>query len=1118
MALQFIFGGSGSGKSHYLYNRIIQEAGENLALNYVVLVPEQFTMQTQKDLVLKHDKKGIMNIDVLSFGRLAYRIFEETGKGNMPVLDDEGKNLILRKLAGNVDCRLRVLKGNMKRFGYISEVKSVLSEFDQYDIGTEELERVMDRAGKNTYLYYKLQDMKTIYEEFRAYLRDRYITKEELLDVLCRIAPESALLRKSVIVLDGFTGFTPVQNRLLAQLMKLCVDVAVTVTIDEEDPYRYAGPCQMFGMSKQTVMSLTKLAKERRVEQKDPVDLRKRPYYRFRECRALGFLEENLFRYSGRQYQKEQTAIEVFEAANPREEAIAAAAEVRRLIRKEGLRYREIGVIVTDLNGYGDYLEQAFDRFGIPAFMDYKRSILLNSFVEYVRSILAMAEENFTYDSVFRFLRAGYGPFSDDEVSGLENYCLAFGIRGYKKWQERWLRRDKGMTEEELSEINHLRVTFVEFADELVFVLKQRKKTVRDITEALYRFLERERLQQTLKNQEEVFAANGELALAKEYAQVYGVVIGLFDKFVELLGDEQVGLAEYRELLDAGLNEAKIGVIPPGLDQVIAGDVERTRLKDIKALLVLGLNDTLLPGALIKKGILSERDREKFEEEELKLTPGGREQAYIQKFYLYLNLTKPEEKLSLFYSKSGADGKALRPAYLIGEMKKLFPKLPVTDVTRRRPADKEITPQTALKELIEGLRMQSDAVGSAWMELYNWYKKNPEWEEKMESLLDAGFYSYQPERISEMAAKLVYGDNFQNSISRMERFSACAFSHFLTYGLRLKERSEYEFRALDLGNVFHAAIERYSRKAEHEGGWIGLEETRREELVKQSVEEAAADYGNSILYSSARNEYMLVRLTRLLDRTVWALTDQLKKGDFVPEAYELNFGSGKIDRLDVCADEDEVYVKVLDYKTGQTGFDVSALYHGLQLQLMVYMNAAMEHIKEKYPKHNVIPAGVFYYRMKDPLVGKAKEQERMKQMLKELRPDGIVNLENESLSHLDHSFTGESTAVPVKLNRDGSISKTSRAVSHEDFYAMLSFAEQKNRSIREEIRQGEVGIAPYRQGTKSGCDYCVYQHICGFDVRLSGYRYRDISRLSGGEAVERMKWETERKKEERHGD
>lgn len=1118
MALQFIFGGSGSGKSHYLYEKIIQEAGENPALNYMVLVPEQFTMQTQKDLVLKHDKKGIMNIDVLSFGRLAYRIFEETGKGDTPVLDDEGKNLILRKLAGNIEPRLKILKGNMKRFGYISEVKSVLSEFDQYDIGAEELERVMERAGKDSYLYYKLQDVKVIHEEFRAYLRDRYITKEELLDVLCRIAPESALLRKSVLVLDGFTGFTPVQNRLLAQLMKLCIDVVITVTIDEkEDPYTYAGPCQIFGMSKHTVSSLTKLARECKVEQKNPIDLRKRPYYRFQRCEALGFLEENLFRYSRKQYRKEQTSAAVFEAANPREEAMAAAARVRRLVRTEGLRYREIGVIVTDLNGYGDYLEQAFARFEIPVFMDYKRSILLNSFVEYVRSILAMAEENFSYDSVFRFLRSGYGPFSDDEISELENYCLALGIRGYKKWQERWIRRDKDMTEEKLAGVNHLRVEFIELVDELIFVLKQRKKTVRDITEALYHFLEREGLQQALKHQEELFAAKGELALAREYAQVYGAVISLFDKFVELLGDEPVGLAEYRELLDAGLNEAKIGVIPPGLDQVIAGDVERTRLKDIKALLVLGLNDTLLPGALIKKGILSERDREKFEAEELKLTPGGREQAYIQKFYLYLNLTKPEEKLYLFYSKSGSDGSALRPSYLISEMKKLFPGLPVTDETKARTVEKELTPQTGVKELIQGLRMRSDTVGSAWMELYNWYKRNPEWAGKIEGLLDAGFYSYQPKRISEMAARLVYGEHFQNSISRMERFSACAFSHFLTYGLRLKERSEYEFQALDLGNVFHGAIEKYSVKAEREGGWTNVDEVRRKELVQESVEEAVTDYGNSVLYSSARNEYMFVRLTRLLDRTVWALTDQLSKGDFVPEAYELNFGSGKIDRLDVCEDGDEVYVKVLDYKTGQTGFDVSALYHGLQLQLMVYMNAAMENIREKHPTQNVIPAGVFYYRMKDPLVGKAEEKERTLQILKELRPDGIVNLEMESLSHLDHELTGESTAIPVKLNRDGSIAKTSKAVGQKDFHTMLAFAEQKTRFLREVIRQGEVGIQPYRQGTRSGCDFCAYRHICGFDVRLSGYGYKDILKLSSEEALERMRQETEGKKEGEHG-
>lgn len=1106
MALQFIFGGSGSGKSHYLYEKIKKEAGENPALNYMVLVPEQFTMQTQKDLVLMHEKKGIMNIDVLSFGRLAYRIFEETGKGNTPVLDDEGKNLIIRKIAGNVEPKLKVLKGNMKRLGYISEVKSVLSEFDQYDIGSKEIDQVMEKTGEESYFYYKLQDIKIIYEGFREYLKNRYITKEELLDVLCRIVPESGILKRSVVVLDGFTGFTPVQNRLLAELMKACRDVVITVTIDKrEDPYTYAHPWQMFGMSKHTVATLTRIAKECRVEQKEPVWMDQRPYYRFRDSRALGFLEENLFRYSGRQYEGKQEAVAISVAANPREEAYVAAARVRKLVRTEGFRYREIGVIVTDLNGYGDYLEQAFSRYEIPIFMDYKRSILLNSFVEYVRSILAMVEQNFTYDSVFRFLRAGYGPFSEEETDELENYCLALGIRGYKKWQQRWIRREQDMTEEELERVNHLRVALVELVDGLVFVLKQKKKTVRDITEALYRFLEQGKLQQVLKQQEEDFASKGELALAKEYAQVYGVVIELFDKFVELLGDEPVGLEEYCELLDAGLNEAKIGVIPPGLDQVIVGDVERTRLKDIKALLVLGVNDSLLPGALGRVGLLTERDREKFEQEKLALTPGGREQAYIQKFYLYLNLTKPEEQLHLFYSKTASDGKALRPAYLIGEVRKLFPEIMVSDETKTLPAEKELTPRTAVEELIQGLRMQDGTGGSAWMELYSWYRRNPEWAEKIEQLLDANFYSYQPERISEMAAQLLYGEHFQNSISRMERFSACAFSHFLTYGLRLKERQEYEFQALDLGNVFHGAIERYSRKAEQDGGWTMLDEIRRKELVKESVEEAVTDYGNSVLYSSARNEFMIARITRLLDRTVWALTDQLAKGDFVPDAYEMVFENGKIDRIDLCEDQDEVYVKILDYKTGQTGFDISALYHGLQLQLMVYMNAAVENVQKKYPGRQVIPAGVFYYRMKDPLVDKAEEHVKQDKILKELRLDGIVNLEKESLTHLDHTFTGESTVIPVKRNKDGSLSKTSRAVGNEEFHTMLSFAEQKSRMLEVEIRQGEAGARPYRQGQKTGCDYCGYQHICGFDPRLPGYEYANIPKLSREEAIAGMR-------------
>ena len=1108
MALQFIFGGSGSGKTWYLYHKVIEEAGKNPALNYIVLVPEQFTMQTQKDLVMLEDVKGIMNIDVLSFVRLAYRIFEETGQGNTPVLDDEGKSLILRRIAGRLAPDLAVLRGNLKRPGYISEVKSILSEFDQYDVSSEALAQVMDAVGEDSHLYYKLKDLKLVYEQFYAFLKDRYVTKEELLDLLIRAVPDSEILKNSVIVLDGFTGFTPVQNRLLEKLMIHARDILVTVTIDPAcDPYIYHGNLELFGLSRHTASTLTKIARQAGVEQKEPVWLNDRPYPRFAQSQELAFLEQNIFRYGEKRFNGNADAIQILVAANPRKEAEVCAAKVRELVRKEGLRYREIGVILTDPDLYGDYLARAFARYEIPVFMDMKRNILLNSFVEYVRSILGMEDEGFSYDSVFRFLRAGYGPFGNEDIDALDNYCLAFGIRGYKQWQQPWTRRTRDMTPEDLDLLNHLRSVLVEENDELVFVLRQRRKTVRDITEALYRFLEMRHLQEKVKKQEDAFAGKGEFALAKEYAQVYPAVIGLFDKFVELLGDEPVSLSDYRELLDAGLNEARIGVIPPGLDQVITGDIRRTRLKDIKALLVLGLNDTLLPGNLTKASLLGERDRECFAAQEIPLTPGAKEQAYIQKFYLYMGLTKPSEYLILLYSKSSGDGKAIRPAYLIGDICGLYPGLKIVDTGKTRLAERELTPKTAIPELLDGFAMDKDGAGSAWMELYNWYKTHPKWAEKMEELQEAACFTYRPAKLSEESARRLYGEHFKNSISRMEQFGACAYAHFLRYGLRLSERQEFEFSALDLGNVFHSAIERYARYADKVGGWTKISPPRQKELIEKSIREAMADYGSTVINSSSRDQYMISRLNRLMGRTVWALTDQLNKGDFVPKAYELNFGTGKIDRMDVCYDREAIYVKIMDYKTGSASFDVGAFYHGRQLQLMVYMNAAVDYVGKKNPKREVIPAGVFYYCMQDPLVNKKDAADAEEKILRKLRMEGIVNLDRESLHHLDHSGLTDSTVIPVKFNKDGSLSKYSSVASKEDFDTMLKYADFKSRQFNAQIRSGDVAVNPVKDKNSTACDYCSFRHVCGFDERLSGYRGRVLEDLDREKALAKMRYD-----------
>lgn len=1118
MSLQFIFGPSGSGKSYELYQSVIKESMEHPKQKFLVLVPEQFTMQTQKDLVAMHPRHGIMNIDVLSFGRLAYRVFEETGGGNLPVLDDEGKNLVLRKIAGDYEDQLSVLRGNMKKLGYISEVKSVISEFTQYDIGEEEIDQVMEAAGENSRLYFKLQDLKILYRGFREYLESRYITKEELLDVLSREVERSEMLKNSTVVLDGFTGFTPVQNRLLLELLKHCRKLCVTVTMDErEDPFTYRHPYQLFALSKHMVTGLTELARQAKTEILTPVYLYGQPVRRFLENPSLAFLERNLFRYRKNAGEAENIcpgedqAVGIHVARNPRAEAMAVAGQIRSLVRKEGYRYREIGVIVSDMSAYGDYLKQAFEVYEIPVFMDQKKSILLNPFVEYIRSLLSMAEQNFTAESVFRFLRTNLSGFTMEETDALENYVIGLGIKGYKRWQERWIRRLKDTAEEDLEVFNHCRVRLVEKVDGLLYVLKQRKKTVRDITMALYEFLVQEELQKKLKVQEEVFQERGEQALAREYAQIYRIVIELFDKFVELLGEEPVSLKEYEKLLDAGLEEAKVGVIPPSPDQVVAGDMERTRLKDIKALFFVGANDVYLPGNLLRTGLLSERDRDCFSREKLSLSPGGKEKAYEQKFYLYMNLTKPSKRLEIFYSRVSSDGKSLRPSYLIQEIRRLYPDLALQDEEAKGFGEREWTEGLGLEAWIHGLGSLGRGVDSAWMELHRKSRVDPVWREKTDRLLDAGFYRRPSDPLTEETARRLYGEKFEDSITRIERFSSCAFAHFLTYGLRLKERQEYDFQAVDLGNICHGALERFSEKLEkEEKDWTTLSEDERKAYIDESVEEAVTDYGNSVLYSSARNEYMIVRIKRMLERTVWALTRQLKAGDFRPSAYEMRFRGGKIDRIDTCVDGDKVYVKVVDYKTGKKAFDVTALYHGLQLQLMVYLDAAVGQEEKRHPGQEVIPAGVFYYRIEDPLVDKRQKtedsgEEIQEDILKELKPDGVINCKDEVLAHLDRRMEGESLVVPVKYNKNGSLSKTSKAVSEEEFAVMMQHAVGKVQSVHEQILKGEVEPRPYRNGQETGCDYCGYRNICGFDTRLNGYEYRKIRKMSLEEAIAAMK-------------
>ena len=662
MSLQFIMGNSGAGKSRYAYEKILAEAARHPEKNYLIVVPEQFTMQTQKELVSLHPAGGILNIDILSFQRLAYRIFEETGGSLYPVLEETGKSLVVKRVAQEKKKELTILGSTLKRTGAVSQMKSLISELKQYQIAPSELDTWAEETGEKKLLAAKLKDTGVIYRAFEEYLENRYVTAEDVLEVLAGKLEESELIKNSEVLVDGFTGFTPVQIGVLGKLFRLCAKVYVTIIMDErEDPYKKAIPHQLFAMSRQLVQQLMKAADEAGCPVEPEIWVRRSGHGRFQPGSTMDQLEQRLFRYGKRGFsgngiekrpesgteaktgnpaaghEANQQGIYISVAPNPRAELEETVRLIRRMVREEGMRYQDFAVLTGDLSVYGTYAREIFEKCGVPYFVDEKHSVLMNPFVEFLRAAIEMVVQSFSYESVFRYLRCGLSSLNREETDAMENYVLALGIRGLKAYGETWTRGYRGIKPDEVPQRNLLREKFYAEVQPFAEQMKKKDATVRERTEALYALAVQNQMQQKLEERRQQFEQQGQEAFAKEYSQIYGIVMELLDKIVEVLGDEKMTLAEYQEILEAGFAEASVGIIPPTADQVLIGDNERSRLKDIRVLFFVGVNDGLIPRHDAGGGILSEYDREELERADAKLSPTARETMYQQKFHLYRN-------------------------------------------------------------------------------------------------------------------------------------------------------------------------------------------------------------------------------------------------------------------------------------------------------------------------------------------------------------------------------------------------------------------------------------------------------------------------------------------------
>lgn len=1149
MSLQFIFGNSGSGKSTYLYQKIIEESMQRPDGNFIVIVPEQFTMQTQKDLVMAHPRGGIMNIDVLSFQRLAHRIFEEVGADQRSVLTETGKNLMLRKVAIREQERLKVLGSRMNRPGYVSEVKSVLSELMQYEVSDFELQEMERRTENRPLLNAKLEDLQVLYREFLSYRRDRFLKPEEIYDVLCQVAGESALLKNSVLAFDGFAGFTPSQIRVLEELLVCCPKVYLTVTLDaRESAFGKLQEHDLFAPSRRLVQAVSEAARSaaRRMAGNDtmflpPVVLGKTSLPRFKKGGALFHLEQNLFRSRRQSYGRIPEEISMHISKNPAAEVHFAARTISYLVREKDLRYRDIAVITGDLSSYNNYVKHIFPQYEIPAFVDETRQILLNPCLEFVRGALEIVQRDYAAEAVFRCLRTGMAGFSADETDELENYVLAAGIRGHRKWKKTWEYRPAQQREEALEKVNAYRERLVERFEPFAEKMRKKGNTLLFYAMALYELLRDCEISRQLQERAAQLEADGEMGQAREYSQVYGILIRLLDEMAELLGEETMEVQEFTEILEAGLSEAKVGVIPPGIDQVQVGDIRRTRLAHVKILFFLGLNDGWVPARGNDGGIVSDMERELLKENGMELAPTARENSYIQRFYLYQNLTKPSQQLYLSWCLGSSDGVVMRPSYLVSNIRRLFPKITVCE--EKEPGSElwqTTTRKNGMQYFLHGLQeARMGNVMPKWKELYRSYAQDDEYRERVRKLVQAAFSGGAARQLSFSASKKLYGEVMTNSVTRLEQFAACAFAHFAMYGLRLRERELYGVKPVDLGILFHRSLDLFSRRIAVSGrDWTELTEQEETILMEQCVDEVSEKYGADALHSDARSAYTINRLKRILCRSAWVLHEQLAAGSFRPSGFEVSFADagnlemvnvslgghgrmhlqGRIDRIDTAQTEDAVYVKVVDYKSGMAEFDPVSFYYGLQLQLVVYLNAALEMEQRLHPERVAVPAGIFYYRMQDPVLEKeagADEAAMRERLLKKLRPDGIINEDDEVLELLDHGFSGDSLVIPAGRKKDGSLKAASKTVTPEQFQTLSRFARRKLTQLGERMLGGEVAPDPYEADGRTPCDYCDYADVCGFDRKIPGSCPHRLEPLGKDEVWIRMEQELKQEASDR---
>lgn len=1116
MSLKVIYGKSGSGKSTYIFNEIANKIQNNTKRKVYIITPEQFSFTAEKKLLESVKTSAVISAEVLTFNRMAYRVMKEIGNTKTKNLSSTGKSMLIYNI-------LSEAKKDLKFIGKSSEnvelICTQITEFKKHGITVENLKSAMDNT-ESEYLKAKINDMLNIYEKYTDEISKDYIDENDSLTILAENLDLTQEFNNTDIYIDEFVGFTHQEYEILRKLLAKANEVNITVCTD--DINLTSNPdTDVFYANKLTLDKIYYVARQENVKIDKPVFLEDN--HRFKNA-ELKHLEENIYSFPYTKYDKKIESIGLFLAKNQYSEIEYVAENIVKLIRNKQYRYKEIAVITKDLEGYASLCKAIFNKYNIPVFIDEKKDLSQNVLVRYILSVINIFARNWSQESVMEYLKTNLVEDIDEsDVCILENYALRWGIKNSKWYNGEWNFYDE--TDEEQEKILHIREKLVEpllkFKQELA-----KQKDVTSITKSIYQFIIDNHIDVAMEKKIAELEDMEEVDKAKEYETSFRLIVDILDEIVAILGDKKVSFDKYADILKIGLGSTGIGRIPGTQDQVVVGDVDRSRSHKVRAVFIIGLNDGMFPSVNKNEGFFNDNDRETLKQSGAELAKGTIEKLYDDNFNIYKAFSTAEERIYLSYSSSDLEGKSLRSSVLINRIKKICPNLiEQSDVIEKK--SEIITKMSTFEEMINQLRDFRDGkeIETIWFKLYNYYSNSPDWKDKLENSLKALNFSVEADKIEKDVMEKQYGDILKTSVSRLEQYKSCPFSYYLKYGLNLSEREEFKIQAIDTGNFMHDVIDSFFGKLEERDIKVKeLEKGEIERIVQELIEEKLQLRRNYIFTSIPKYRVLANRLKKVIQKSIEYIVDSLKYSDFEVMGHEMEFKdgkefpairmklesgkeveiTGKIDRIDIAKTPEGNYIRIIDYKSSTKDINLNEVVAGLQLQLLTYLDAVCE-------IEDVMPAGVLYFNLIDPSVksaNKIDEEKLQDEIRKQFKMKGLILADVDIVKKMDKKLEkGNSNVIPAYIDKDGNLANKSSTITRTQFENLQKYTNKIIKQISEAILSGNIDAKPYykiKQG-KTPCEYCKYKSICNFNTGICKKEYNYIGNAEKEYILEQIK-------------